>query len=35
MLANEYGPLFQPEEIASLTAAFDAALNKVGLAELP
>jgi hypothetical protein len=33
MLANEYGPSFQPEEIASLTAAFDAALNKLGLVD--
>jgi hypothetical protein len=33
ILANEYGPSFQPEEIASLTAAFDAALNKLGLVD--
>ena len=31
ILKAEYGPVFEPEEVASLTAAFDAALNKLGL----
>lgn len=28
---TEYGPMFGPEEVANLTAAFDAALSKLGL----
>ena len=31
ILKAEYGPVFEPEEVASLTAAFDAAFNKLGL----
>jgi len=33
MLANEYGPSFAPEEVANLSAAFDAALTKLGLVD--
>src|SRR5262249_61123641 len=31
ILKVEYGPVFEPEEVASLTAAFDAALSNLGL----
>jgi len=30
ILKAEYGPVFGPEEVVSLTAAFDAALSKLG-----
>ena len=33
ILKVEYGPVFEPEEVASLTAAFDAALSKLGLVD--
>ena len=33
ILKVEYGPVFEPEEIASLTAAFDAALSRLGLVD--
>jgi len=33
ILKVEYGPVFEPEEVASLTAAFDAALSNLGLVD--
>src|SRR5262249_11426409 len=33
ILKVEYGPVFEAEEVASLTAAFDAALSKLGLVD--
>ena len=33
ILKAEYGPVFEPEELASFTAAFDAALSKLGLVD--
>jgi hypothetical protein len=29
----EYGPVFGPEDVASLAAAFEAALSKLGLVD--
>jgi hypothetical protein len=31
ILEREHGPVFEPDEIAALTAAFQAALSKLGL----
>ena len=31
ILQNEYGPVFEPEDVAKLTAAFEAAISKLGL----
>jgi hypothetical protein len=33
ILKAEYGPVFEPEDVASLTAAFDAALSKLRLVD--
>ena len=33
LLKPEYGAVFGPEEIASVTAAFEAALSKLGLVD--
>jgi hypothetical protein len=33
ILETEYGPVFEPQDIAKLTAAFDAALSKLGLVD--
>ena len=33
MLETEYGSVFEPEDIAQMTAAFEAALTKVGLVD--
>lgn len=33
ILESEYGPVFEPEDVASLTAAFDAALSKLRLVD--
>jgi hypothetical protein len=33
ILKVEYGSVFEPEEVASLTAAFDAALSKLSLVD--
>jgi hypothetical protein len=33
ILHNEYGPVFEPEDVASLTAAFEAALSKLRLVD--
>ena len=33
LLQREYGPSFSPEDVAALTAAFDAALSKLGLVD--
>jgi len=33
ILKVEYGPVFEAEEVASLTAAFDAALSRLGLVD--
>jgi hypothetical protein len=32
-LETEYGPVFGPEDAAQLTAAFEAALSKLGLVD--
>jgi hypothetical protein len=33
ILETEYGPVFGPEDVAQLTAAFEAALSKLGLVD--
>jgi hypothetical protein len=33
MLETEYGPAFEPEDIAQMTAAFEAALTKLGVVD--
>jgi hypothetical protein len=33
ILKVEYGPVFEPEDVASLTAAFDATLSKLRLVD--
>jgi hypothetical protein len=33
ILKAEYGPVFEPEDVASLTAAFDATLSKLRLVD--
>ena len=33
ILETEYGPVFGPEDVAALTAAFEAALSKLGLVD--
>jgi hypothetical protein len=33
ILETEYGPVFEPEDVAKLTAAFEAALSKLGLVD--
>jgi hypothetical protein len=33
ILENEYGAVFEPEDVASLTAAFDSALGKLRLID--
>jgi hypothetical protein len=33
MLETEYGSAFEPEDIAQMTAAFEAALTKLGLVD--
>ena len=33
MLGSEYGAVFDPEDIATLTAAFDEALSRLGLVD--
>lgn len=33
ILESEYGPVFEPEEIANLAAAFEAALSKLRLID--
>jgi hypothetical protein len=33
ILETEYGPSFDPEHVACLTAAFEAALSKLGLVD--
>ena len=33
ILKAEYGPVFEPEDVANLTAAFDATLSKLRLVD--
>jgi hypothetical protein len=33
ILEDEYGPVFEPDDVAKLTAAFEAALSKLGLVD--
>jgi hypothetical protein len=33
ILENEYGTVFEPDDIAKLTAAFETALTKLGLVD--
>jgi hypothetical protein len=33
MISNEFRPSFSPEDVTALTAAFEAALNKLGLVD--
>ena len=33
ILETEYGPIFEPEDVANITAAFEAALKKLRLLD--